>query len=343
MNLTRRTVLAGGVAGTSVMLSAPSVLRAQQATNVRLVLDWALQGNHSCFTMAMERGHYQREGLNVTMDRGFGSGDTITKVASGAYDVGFSDITLVIPHNTRNPANKVTGVLVMFDQSMAAAASFKTSGIDTPKKLEGKRLAAPEGEGSRLLFPAFARAQGIDLSRISWTNVSPQLREAVLMQRQVDAITGFVMTIVFNLKANGVNPNDLQVFRYNDFGVDIFGSGVVASQAVIQRSPDTVRKFVKATCLGMRDALTNMREGVAQLKRREPLLNEALEIERFEMVRDLVMLTPNVRQNGVSSISTQRLATAVQTVAEAYNVQGASTSDTYTPEFLPGNDDRRVA
>jgi NitT/TauT family transport system substrate-binding protein len=316
---------------------------AQAPVPVKFALDWALQGNHAVFSMALDKGHFTREGLAGTMDRGFGSGDTVTKVASGAYDIGYADLNTVIPFNA-NPANtnKITGVLLVMDQSLAAVILRKGT-VANPKGLEGKKLAAPEADAGRMLFPAFARAQGIDASKIVWQTVTPQLRETLLVQKQVDGVTGFISTSVFNIKMAGVPTSDLMVYRYNEYGVDLLGSALIVSQSFAEKNPETVRKFVRASIAGIRDALADPKAGMAQLKQRDPLFNEAIELERFEMVRDLTMLTDNVKRNGLSAVPADRLAKSVETVAQAYNLGGkVNPQDVYTDKFLPPAAGRRI-
>ncbi|MBL8807781.1 MAG: ABC transporter substrate-binding protein [Rhodospirillales bacterium] len=328
-------------ASAAFVLAASAAAHAQQP--VKFALDWALQGNHAVFTMAIDKGHFAREGLAITMDRGFGSGDTVTKVASGAYDIGYADLNTVIPFNA-NPANtnKITGVLLVMDQSLAAVILRKGT-VANPKGIEGKKLAAPEADAGRMLFPAFARAQGIDLAKIAWQNVTPQLRETLLVQKQVDGVTGFISTSVFNIKMAGVAPSDLTVYRYNEYGVDLLGSALIVSQAYAAKNPDTVRRFIRATIAGTRDALADPKAGMAQLKKRDPLFNEAIELERFEMVRDLTMLTDNVKKNGLSAVPADRLAKSIATVAEAYGVAGkVKPEDVYTEAFLPPQAERRL-
>jgi len=81
---------------------------------------------------------------------------------------------------------------------------------------------------------------------------------------------------------------------------------------------------------------------MAQLKKRDPLLNEQLELERWALVRDLVVLTPHVKANGFSEIDPARLAATVRTVAEAYDVVDKVTpADVWTPAHLPPQAARR--
>ena len=73
--------------GAAIALAMAGGAAAAQTKDVKFTLDWALQGNHAVWTVAQEKGYFTKEGLNVKIDRGFGSGDAVTKVASGAYDL----------------------------------------------------------------------------------------------------------------------------------------------------------------------------------------------------------------------------------------------------------------
>src|SRR5581483_5215455 len=111
-------------------------------------LDWALQGNHAIWGMAFDKNRWAEQKLDVQMDRGFGSGDTIIKVASGAYDIGFADINGLVKFNADNPDKRVIAVYQVFSRTLGAVIALKKSGINAPKDLNGKTLGAPEGEAS---------------------------------------------------------------------------------------------------------------------------------------------------------------------------------------------------
>src|SRR5262249_47040341 len=147
-------------------------LPARAETEVKFVLDWALQGNHAIWTVALEKGYFAKEGLKITMDRGFGSGDSLIKVASGAYDIGFSDANGIVKFNSDNPTKPMLNVMMVFDNLLAAVVTVKSKNIAKPADLAGKTLASPDGEASRLLFPAFARANKVDPATIKWLSVT---------------------------------------------------------------------------------------------------------------------------------------------------------------------------
>src|SRR5947209_17265224 len=123
-----------------------------QLTPVKFRLDWVWQAPQSIWTLAHERGYFKEEGLEVTIDRGYGGSDTVGSVASGAYDIAFSDINNAIEFNGKNPDHKVKCVFVVYDATLAAIITRKGNGIKTPKDLEGKVIGAPLTTGGRTLF-----------------------------------------------------------------------------------------------------------------------------------------------------------------------------------------------
>ena len=335
-----RTAIAAGlglaIAATSGTASAQS--------NVKLVLDWAIQGNHAVFSVPIEKGYFTKEGLAIQMDRGFGSGDAAAKVASGAYDVGFADINTLVPFNAQNPDKKMLAFFMIFDESLAAVMVGKDAKVEKPKDLEGKTLAAPEADAGRMLFPAFARATGVDLGKINWKTVTPQLRETMLIQKQADGITGFVSTSVLNLKANGFGPEKLTVWRYNDFGVPLYGSALITTWAYAEKYPNTIKAIARATLKGMKDTFADPKGSVATLKKFDNLMKEDLELDRLALVRDAVMLTKNVKEKGISEVDTARLDKSLEIVSEAYKVEKGKVTakDLWSPAYLPPLAERKL-
>ena len=104
------------------------------------------------------------------MDRGYGSGDTIVKVAAGAYDIGFTDINSLIKFNAENPDRYLIAFYQVFDRTPNSIIALAKSGIKSPADLAGKKIGAPEAESSRLMFSAFAQANKIDPASINWVN-----------------------------------------------------------------------------------------------------------------------------------------------------------------------------
>lgn len=335
----RRALLA--TAGAT--LAMPWIRTAQAQSTLRFALDWTLQGNHGMWALAEDRGIYRREGLSVRMDRGFGSGDTIVKVGSGAYDLGFADINSAVTFNAANPQNRLVSIYQVFDRTAAAVVTMRGRGMERVQDVAGRHLGAPEGEGSRLLFPAFARAASIDTSRIRWTSMAANLRDTMMRQGQVDAVTGFLFTVHFNLVGLGVPEDQILGWPYAENGLDLYGSAIFARADWLERNGETAAKFVRASIEGLRLLLNDVPGGMAALKRREPLFDEALEARRFAMTRDRSMLTPNSRAHGLGHLDMARAETLVRANAEAYGISNPPTAASmFTDRYLPPASERRI-
>ena len=321
---------------------APAAGRAEsELTEVKFSLDWALQGNYAMWSLAIDNGYFAREGLKVTMDRGFGSGDTIVKIAAGSYDIGFADINGLVKFDADNPDKSIISFLQIYDNTLASVVTLKSKAIAKPQDLVGKTLGAPDGEGSRVLFPAFARANQVDTSSIKWISVTPQMRETLLIQGQLDAVTGFISTSAINLKAAGVKADDIVAMPYGEYGLDLYGSGLIARAAYAEKNPKVLAGFVRATLTGLRDMLRDPKAGIASLKKRDPLLNDAVELERLQLILERAMLTPFVKAHGFGTVVPERMARGIAVNAEAFGVAHPPKPETlYTTAFLPPQSER---
>jgi len=170
-------------------------------TPVRFSIDWVFQGAHAPFAVAIQKNYYKREGLDVTMDRGTGSGETVGRVATGTYDIGYGDTNLLIKFNHDHPDTAVTAVLMVYNSTPAGIVTLTKTGVREPKDLAGRNIASPIGDAARLLFPAFAQKVGIDSNSIEWTSSLPNLRDTLLFQGKVDAVASYVPTTIMALEA----------------------------------------------------------------------------------------------------------------------------------------------
>ncbi|WP_203071476.1 ABC transporter substrate-binding protein [Falsiroseomonas ponticola] len=327
--LTRRALLGAGAG----LLAAPAIA---QPRAIRLMLDWTPQGYHAAWFLAAERGHFAREGLNVAIQRGFGSGDVVTKVAAGVADIGFGDPGAVVKHNAENPGRAIVNAFQYFDRTLAGVITLAGRGIEKPSDLRGKRIAAPAGDSGRVLFPAFARANGFPADSVTWITVAPPIREPMLMRGEADAITAFVSGAIFNLRALGAREADIRRFGFNAHGVDIYGNALLLPAELAQREPAMVRGFVRGTIAGLRDALNDPAAAIAAVQAREPLADVPLETERMRFIMREAVLTPTVAQHGVGHVDAGRATAMVAAMAESFGVPNPPAAASFMlTDFLP--------
>jgi len=341
MKITRRqfgkTAAAGAaVAASGAVLGFPNIVRAQM-TDVRFVLDWAFQGPQAVYLYALDQGFFRDEGLNVSIDRGFGSGDTPIKINTGAYPIGVADLSPTVRLRLENPATDIFTPFVIAERSQLAAMTLRRTGITEPKQLEGKTLAAPETDAGRQMFPAFAKAVGIDMGAINWLTVTPQLRETMLVQGQAEGVTGFMTSGILSLRNAGIAESDIVTFPYADAGLKLYSTSLLTTRAYAQANPRVVSGMIRAIARGQVAAYQNMDAAIEALMRRDPLLNAEIEKARlalnFEFVR-----TENVLANGFSPVGAADMQAMIETVAGAFNVPVTiQAPDLYEPSFIPSD------
>lgn len=343
MNMLAETIRRTALAATSVVAMTVATAGTAGATDVRFSLDWAFQGPQAPYLLAMERGYFAEEGLNVTMDRGYGSGDVPVKIAAGAYDIGIADINPTIKFNAENPDSDLIAVAVIVEASPLAAMTLAGTGITEPSNLEGRILAAPEFDAGRQLFPAFVQATGIDDSGIEWMSVTPQLRETMLITGDADAITGFLTSGIQSLKAGGVAEEDIILFRYRDYGVDLYSTSVITTRTWAEENPEAVTGIIRAAVRGHIDAMRDPDAAIEALVNRDPLADPVIERERMLLSFDELTFTDNVMANGFSAVDEDRMQAAIDMVRLAYGIEREmEVSDVYVDTYLPPAEDLRV-
>lgn len=336
---TRRFVLAGAAAS---LVAAPAVLRAQTLAPLRFTLDWARQGPNAYTDMGAEKGFFREAGIDVRIDRGFGSGRVPSDIAAGAYDMGQGDISPVIKFMAENPDSDLVVVGLWGDSSLMCVTVRSDSDVMVPKDLEGKTLAAPETDGGRQLFPAFASAEGVDMSTIEWMTVSSDLRETMLVQGRADGITGALTSTSMSLQALGMMPEQTRVMMYRD-SLELLGYCYMSTRRFVSENPETVRGALQALYRSLSYANSNRAEAIEVLQRVEPLTDVVIETARQDVSFDQGMLTQNVIENGIGALDPARLQRAIETLEEAYGLPKTLQAEAiYDPSFLPDVSVRRV-
>jgi NitT/TauT family transport system substrate-binding protein len=321
-----------------IALSVP----AHAQTKIKMVLNWKYQGPQAWFFMAQDKGYFKAEGLDVEIDQGEGSSASITKVAAGAYQAGFGDLNALIDLAAKRPAEAPVGVYMIYNTPPFTIVVKKDSPIKTPKDLEGKTVGGPANDGALKLFPAFAKVSGIDASKVNITNMTPNLREQMLLRGQVDAIFGYINTVYFSAKLVGIDPErDLRFINYGDFGMDLYSNAVVFSRAFVKENPKAVAGFVKAVNRAINESVADPEAAMEYVMKREPLLKREVEKERLLATLKQEMSHPEVATIGLGDVNPERLKRAIAMVVDANGLPRTPTNDeVFDRGFLPAKDER---
>ncbi len=307
-----------------------------QTTPIKFQLDWRFEGPAALFLAPVAKGYYKDAKLDVVVDAGNGSGGTVTRVASGAYDMGFADLAALMEFHANNPdaPNKPVAVMMVYNNTPASVMALKKSGIKTPADLNGKKLGAPVFDAGRRAFPIFAKANNVN--SVQWTSMDPPLRETMLARGDVDAITGFTFTSLLNLEARGVKAEDVVVLPYPDFGVKLYGNVIIASPKMIKENPAAIKAFLAATAKGMKDVFAKPEAAIDFVKQRDGIINVELETRRLKMAIDTAINSADARAEGFGQIKGPRLSLMASQVSDAFNTKTrVSPEAVWNGSFLP--------
>lgn len=330
------------VAGAIALLAGTA--SAQQTTNIRFTLGWKTQGSDAAFFVARDKGYFAREGLNVTIDQGEGSGATVTRIMGGAYDAGFGDINAIIQNASANPGLAPVMVFQMWNQPPFAVVARNASGIRTIKDFEGKTLGGAQGTPTTRLMPVFARVNGLDLSKIRFTNMAPNLQEPMLLQGHMDAAMVFNITSYFNLVGLGQDPDkDFTWFSFADFGMDLYSNGMMVSQRLLRENPRAVQGLVRAVSQATVDVGRDIAGAMASVRRYDQLVDMNVEQRRLRFAYEKLMTSAESKEIGVGDVKDDRLARSIDMVVQGYGLtRTPAPAEIFNRSFLPPRAEREL-
>lgn len=305
-------------------------------TKIPFTLDWKFEGPAAPYFAAIDNGHFAAAGLDVEISPGSGSLDAIPKVATGAFPIGFADINSVIKFLDQNPGAPVIGAMMIYDKPPFAVVGRKSLGIEGPADLEGSVLGAPPPDGAWAQFPSFAKANGIDMSKVTVEPVGFPTREPMLAEGKVDSVTGFSFSSFLNLVRLGVPEEDISTILMADYGLKLYGNAIIVNTEFAEANPEIVKGFLAAVAAGWKDAAAKPGAAVNSLLKRNPAADADLETWRLELALNANVATKYVMQNGMGGIDEARFAEAIAQLSETYEYQTTPDAALYfTEAYLP--------
>jgi NitT/TauT family transport system substrate-binding protein len=304
---------------------------AQAPAKVVFALNWFAVGDHAAYWVALDRGYYKSRGLEVELQNSKGSGDSIAKVDSGRADVGLADAVVVIPRVAQGAKIKVVGAV--FDLTPLNIWTRKDTGITKPKDLEGKLLAAPAGDAQRQLFPAFAKLNGVDESKVKWLSIEPAAKFVALSEKRADAVPDYTTGQPFWEKA--VGKDNLVRMPWSQFGFDTYSMSIMASDKTLNERPKVLRDFLAASYLGWRDVMQDPKGSLEIFKKRVPDIDLAL-IEPNMMLGLELMKTERYAKNGLGWMERAKMCRTVE-IINSYMPdmpRKVACDEVFTNEFL---------
>jgi NitT/TauT family transport system substrate-binding protein len=231
--------------------------------------------------------------------------------------------------------------MMVYDTPAFSIVTLKKNGIAKPKDLEGKTLGAPAGDGAWAQWPIFVQANKIDASKVKVENIGFPVREPMLAQGKVDAITGFWFSSYMNLKAQGIPDNDIVVLHMRDWGLDLYGNGIIANPDFMRFNPKAVQGFVRGTIKGIQETLRDPDAAIESVMKRNQIAKRDVELERLKLSLQKNFVSPDVKKNGIGSIEVKRLERSIEQIGLTFQYTNKpKAADIFTAQYLPAREQR---
>ena len=340
--LSRRTLLLGAMA--AALLGTGFGKQAQAETkNVRIMLDWIIQGTHAPFFIAQKKGYFKDAGVTVdSIDAGKGATNVAVSVAGGAYQFGWVDMPSMIRFNAMNPSSPLIAVYISFDDTPLAIVTRADAGIRKPADLNGKKIAGGPGTAVHDTIGILLKAAHAENVNVDWVNVQPQLFGPMLKRGEVAGTGGFTNSNIPAALELGFTMKDLFVLKYSDFGADLYGLALVTTKKFADENPDTVKGVVAGLNHGTKDTIADPSAALALMKERDPMMKMDIEKVRLGLALDLTK-TKHVQQYGLSVVDPKKLQFTIDSIADAFKLPAKPAPDAvYTEKFLPPLADRKL-
>ena len=345
-SLSIRRLLAVATAALCFSVASTGAFAQAAPVKIKFALDWRFEGPSSLFLLPLAKGYFAQEGLDVTIDAGAGSGATVNRLASGAYDMGFADLGAMIEfiaNNQNTSSRKLQAVYVVYEQAPLTVFSLKKSNISKPVDLEGKNMGAPVFDPGRKLFSLFTKANNLDAGKLAWKTMDPALRETMLIKGEVDAITGYYFTSLMNLNARGIKDDEIASMQFVDYGVKMYGNAIIASQALIDANPKAVAGFLRAFTRGAKEVIADPDAAIKFVKDREPLIDGEVEKRRLRLALQVSIATPSAKANGIGGAEKANVDRMVREIVSAFGLKQSPNPDLmFNAGFMPPKLERMI-
>src|SRR5262249_13181444 len=159
--------------------------------------------------LPQDRGYFRREGLEVTVDEATSALEPITRVASGAYEMGLADINTLIKYRDQHPSPPLKAGFMLYNKPPFAVVRRRSRGISEHRDREGKKLGAPAAGITFGEWPLFAKLNNIDTAKVTIETIGIPVRAPMLAAGQIDAALGYSFRLYVDVKDRGVPADDI--------------------------------------------------------------------------------------------------------------------------------------
>jgi len=313
------------IAALAALVAVPAY--AQQKLD--FILNWVPGGDHAPYYFARKMGWYAKEGIDLNLEPGKGSALATQKVGAGANPIGLADMGGVLVAKGRGA--DTVAVYNVYANSPQGLYWLKSSGIRGIKDFPGKKIGNPAADGARTMWPALAKANGIDPKSVTWVNIDANAKLAALKAQSIDVTTSFYNIHHIFQRELG---EDMGFLAWRDVGLNPYGNSVIVNAAFLKANKPLVAKFVKVTQRAFAACVKDAKPCVQALIDANGALKFDNELTNWGLV-EVLMNDRYSREVALGWHDPARMKADYELVREYIGIEKPfNVANTYTNEFL---------
>jgi NitT/TauT family transport system substrate-binding protein len=314
----------------ALLLAGPA-MAADKAT---LMLNWYVYGEHAPFYYGKEKGFYAKEGIDLDIQEGRGSGVTTQAVAAKTADFGYVDVPTMMRAAVKGAP--VISVGVALQTSPMSAMGFVDKNIKKPADIKGKIVATTPGDSMSQIWPLFLKKTGLKESDFTVVSGDANTKVQAVINGRADLLLGYVMDQ--SMKIKDATGKDVYPIKFADYGINLVSSGIITNKDTLKDKPDMVKRFLKATAMSI-EAAEKDPKGAAQ-----SILNANPKGGKIETLTQGFELTiplykdPTGKSKKPMLVSDQNMTDTVNVMVEYGGLDAKAKDDPkifYTNDYLP--------
>ncbi|MDT3677226.1 MAG: ABC transporter substrate-binding protein [Burkholderiaceae bacterium] len=300
-----------------------------QTQKLDFILNWVPGGDHAPYYYAKQQGWYEKEGIELNLEPGKGSAIATQKVGAGANPIGLADMAGVLVAKSKGA--DTVAVYNVYANSPQGMYWLKSSGITGVKDFPGKKIGNPAADGARVMWPALAKANGVDPKSVTWVNIDANGKLAALKAKSIDITTSFYnLHHVFQRELG----NDMGFLAWRDAGLNPYGNSIIVNAKFLEANRPLINRFVKVTQRAFRACVDKPEPCVQALVDANGALKYDNEFQNWKLV-EVLMSDKFSREMALGIHEDKRMQDDYELVREYIGIDKPfDVKSVYTNEFL---------
>jgi NitT/TauT family transport system substrate-binding protein len=245
--------------------AAPASDEVPEARTVTLAMGFIPNVQFTPLYVAVERGYFAEEGIEVTFDYGM-EHDLLKLVGTDElqFVIGSGDQVIL----ARGQDLPVVYVLNWYRRFPVSVAALEP--LAGPQDLVGMDVGIPGLYGASYIgWQALLDAAGIDPASVNLLSVGYTQVES-LVTEQVDAAVVYAMNEPVQLRQEGYSVSEIKVADYIDF----VSNGLITNERTMEEEPELVRAMARAMTRGLQDTLDDPEAAFAICRQYVPEIDD---------------------------------------------------------------------